>query len=168
MTPTEYRDEVSRLAKSDHSKAVELADLISDPWFRAQAFSHLARYAKPDPLRFARKAARSATQCKDDYQRSAVRAWEIAALAERGYLTEARRSLEEAVELAKTVDHVSSRAESLFLLLQAAFSISTSDAAMVAEVLEAKCVTKHWREIRARRDAKRMLAGERPPRPFFW
>ena len=109
-----------------------------------------------------------AAQCKDDYQRSAVRAWELAALAEREYLTEARRSLKEAGELAKSVDPVSSRAEARFLLLQAAFWISNSDGEMVAEVLEEACVTNHWRERRARRDAKRMLMGDMPSRQFFW
>ncbi|MEO8573941.1 MAG: hypothetical protein ABI481_08220 [Pyrinomonadaceae bacterium] len=168
MTPTEYRDEVSRLAKTDHAKALELVGRISDPWFRAQAYAHLARYAESSPLPFARKAAKCAAQCKDDYQRSAVRAWEIVALAERDYETQARRSLEEAVEIAKSVDPISSRAESLILLVQAAFAISSSDGEMVAEVLEVACVTEHWREKRARRDAKRMLTGEMPPRPFFW
>lgn len=168
MTPTKYRDEVSRLAKTDHERAVALAEKIEDPWFCAQAFSHLARYAEPSPLPFARKAAKCAGECKDDYQRSAVRAWEIVALAERGYVAQARRSLEQALELAKSVEPVSSRAEALFLLLNAAFSISKGDAAIVGEVLEQSCVTEHWRERRARRDAKRMLDGRTPPRPFFW
>ena len=168
MTPTQLRDEVSQLAKTDHPKAIEVAGHITDPWFRTQAFSHLARYAESDPLLFARRAATAAAECKDDYQRSAVRAWEIVALAERDYLSEARRSLGEAVKLAKTVEPVSSRAEALFLLLNAAFSISKSDAVVVGEILERSCVTEHWRGRRARRDAKRMLDGQTPPRPFFW
>ena len=168
MTPTQYRDKVGQLAKTDHAKAVALADEIRDPWFRSQALSHLARYAESSPLPFARKAAKSAAGCKDDYQRSAVRAWEIVALAERDCLTQARRSLEEAVELAKSVDPISSRAESLILLLQAASSISEHDAANVAEILEKACATDHWREKRARLMAKRILSGNTPPRQFFW
>ncbi len=168
MTPTQYRDQVSRLAKTDHAKAVELADKIEDPWFRAQAFSHLARYAEPSPIPFARKAAKCAVLCKDDYQRSAVRAWEIVALAEREYLSQARRSLEEALEVARTVDPVSSRAEAFILLLQAAFSISKDDGGNVADILEESCSTDHWRERRARRDARRILSSEIPPRSFYW
>ncbi len=168
MTPTKYRDEVSRLAKTDHGKAVALANKISDPWFRAQAFAHLARYAESRPLPFARKAAKFAAECKDDYQRSAVRAWEIVALAQRDYMAHARRALEEAVELARSVDPVSSRVEALVVLLHAAFSISNEDGTKVADILEQSCSTNHWREVRARRDAKRMLTGEMPPRSFFW
>src|SRR4051794_18503584 len=109
MTPTRYRDQVAQVSKTDTAKAAEIAEKISDPWFKAQAWSHIARYAGR-PLQFSRKAAKSAAQGKDDYQKSAVRAWEIAALAERGYGVQARRSLTEAVELAQTIEQASSRA----------------------------------------------------------
>src|SRR5688572_8989256 len=130
MTPTQYRDEVVQLVKTNVSKATEIAKKIDDPWFQAQAWSHLARYADK-PLPFALKAAKSAAQGRDDYQRSAVRAWEIAALAERQLISNARRSLAEAAELAASVTPVSSRAESLLLLFHAAFKISKQDAAEV-------------------------------------
>lgn len=167
MTPTRYRDQVAQLAKTDTAKGVELAEKINDPWFQAQAWSHLARHADR-PLQFSRKAAKSAGLGKDDYQRSAVRAWEVAALAERKYNVQARRSLAEAVELAASVTPVSSRAESLILLFQAAFKISKEDATRVAEILHKSCSSTHWRALRARRDAQRMLKGEMPPREFFW
>ena len=167
MTPTRYRDQVAQLAKSDAAKAIEIAEKISDPWFQAQAWSHLARYADK-PLQFSRKAAKSAAFGKDDYQRSAVRAWEIAALAERKYNVQARRSLTDAVELAVSVTPVSSRAEALLLLVQAAFKISKQDAVRVAEILQTSCSSSHWRAARARRDVASMLKGEMPPREFFW
>jgi hypothetical protein len=148
-------------------KATEVANKITDPWFQAQAWSHLARYADK-PLPFARKAAKSAANGSDDYQRSAVRAWEIAALAERKLMAHARRSLAEALELAKSVTPASSRAESLVLLVQAAFKISKQDAAEAAEVLREACTSSHWRSKRARKDVDMMLKGERPPREFFW
>jgi len=167
MTPTQYRDQVAQLAKTDVAKAAEIAERISDPWFQAQAWSHLARHADR-PLQFARKAAKSAARAKDDYQRSAVRAWEIAALAECGYNMQSRQSLIESVELAELITPVSSRAESLLLLFQAAFKISKEDAAMVAEILRNSCSSAHWRAVRARRDATRMLKDEISPREFFW
>ena len=167
MTPTKYRDQVAQLAKTDAVKATEIAKKIDDPWFQAQAWSHLTRYAS-EPLRFSRKAAKSATKGKDDYQRSAVRAWEIAALAERNYRDQARRSLAEALEFAMSVSPISSRAESLMLLFQAAFKISNQDAANVAEVLEGSCSSTHWRAKRSCRNAARMLSGEMQPREFFW
>lgn len=167
MTPTKYRDQVAQLAKTDIAKASEIAEKISDPWFQAQAWAHLVRYAD-DPLRFSLKAAKSASSGKDEYQKSAVRAWEIAALAERGYLAEARKSLAAAIELAGRVIPVSSRAEALFLLFQSAFKISKDDAMKVAQVLVALCPPTHWRSKRALRDAEQMLKSEVPPREFFW
>jgi len=167
MTPTQYRDKVAQLAKTDESKAAEIAERIPDPWFQAQAWAHVARYAA-DPRRFARKAEKAAAKTKDNYQRSAVRTWEIAALAERGYSSQARDALAEAVELARTAEPEASRAESLILLLQAAFKVSDEDAADVAVVLKSSCVSTHWRTVRARKYAAEMLNGEMRPREFFW
>ncbi len=167
MTPTRYRDQVAQLAKTNVAKAVEIAEMIQDPWFQAQAWSHLTRYAD-DPLPFSRKAAKTAIRGKDEYQRSAVRAWEIAALAERNYGLQARRSLTEAVELAVLIPQISSRAESLMLLFQAAFKLSKFDATSVADVLHSSCPPTHWRAKRARKIAANMLKGDIPPREFFW
>ena len=167
MTPTQCRDQVAKLAKTDVEKATKIAEEITDPWFRSQAWSYLARYADR-PLQFSRKAAKSAALGKDNYQRSAVRAWEIAALAERNYLIQARRGLAEAVELARAVETVSSRSEALILLFQAAFKISVTDANFVADVLRQTCMSDHWRAKRARKDAQMMLDGEVRPREFFW
>jgi hypothetical protein len=167
MTPTRYRDQVAQLAKTNSDKGIEIAKKISDPWFQAQAWSHLARYADK-PLPFARKAAKAASETKDDYQRSAVRAWEIASLAERKFHLQARRSLKEAVDLAVSVTPIGSRAESLFLLFQAAFKISKEDAATVAEALDRSCGSTHWRAERARKSAASILNGEMMPREFFW
>ena len=167
MTPTIYRDQVADLAKTDPKKGIEIVKKISDPWFQAQAWSHLARWAN-EPLRFARHATESAIKTKDDYQKSAVRAWEVVALAERGYHEQAREALKEAVELAASVTPLPSRAESLLLLFQAAFKISKDDAARVTEVLNASCAPTHWRAKRALKEAASMLSGEMPPREFFW
>src|SRR5436189_4797226 len=130
MTSTKSRDQVAILAKTEPEKGIEIAKKSVDPCFQAQAWSHLARWADK-PLRFSRHAAKSATKTKDDYQRSAVRAWEVAALAERGYHGQARGSLTEAVDLAASVTPIPSRAEALFLLFQSAFKISKDDAMKV-------------------------------------
>ncbi|MGD9587354.1 MAG: hypothetical protein AB7Q37_09065 [Pyrinomonadaceae bacterium] len=167
MTPTQYRDQVAKLARTDPRKGNEIGKKIDDPWFQAQAWSHLARWADR-PLPFARKAAKAAAETKDDYQRSAVRAWEIAALAERQLSVQARRSLREAVDVAVSVTPIGSRAESLFLLFQAAFKISAEAAATVSEAFDTSCNATHWRVVRARKEMVRMLNGEMPPREFFW
>lgn len=167
MTPTMYRDQVAKIAKTNIEKAAEIADKISDQWFAAQAWSHIARYADK-PLHFARKAAKAALATKDDYCRSAVRAWEIAALAEREYFSEARQALTESVKIAESIEQAGSKAESFLLLFQAAFKISKNDAEIVAELVERSFPSTHWREKRARKDIAKMLNGEMPPREFYW
>jgi hypothetical protein len=160
---------VATLAKSDPKKALVQACKVNEPWFRAQALSWVTRFTDGDSVAVASEAAKAAQECDDDYQRSAVRAWEVAALAERGCPREARKSLLEALALAKGVEPMSSRSEALLLLLQAAFRIGQDEAQSVYEVLKVSCpVGEHWRCKRAVRDGKRMLSGELEPRAFFW
>ena len=169
MSATLQRDHASTLAKSNPKKALDLARDISEPWFRAQALSWVARFIDGDPVAVASEAAKAARECEDDYKKSAVRAWEIAALAERDCTAEARKSLSEALALAKCVEPMSSRSEALVLLLQAAFRIGRDEAKRVYETLRSSCpVEEHWRCKRAVRDGGKMISGELEPRQFFW
>ena len=169
VSATAERDRVHGLAKTDPKEALTSARNIGEPWFRAQALAWVARFTTNDPVPIATEAARAASKCDDYYKRSAVRAWEIAALAERGYKKEARKSLVEASTLAREVLPISSRGEALMLLLQAAFRIDKVEADKVYRMLEAGCpADEHWRCKRALRDAELMISSEMPPRPFFW
>ena len=116
----------------------------------------------------ATQAAKAASECDDDYKRSSVRAWEVAALAERRFVPQARKALKEAVKLAKDVQPFSSRCEALLTLMQASVSISRDDAAAVFSDLKSACPeVEHWRCKRALRDAGKMLAGELAARVFY-
>lgn len=169
MSATVQRDHANALAKSNPKQALDEARKVIEPWFRAQALSWAARFTDGDPAAVAAEAAQAAWECEDDYKRSAVRAWEIAALAERACTARARESLIEALALGSSVEPKSSRSEALFLLLQAACRISREEAGRVYEVLKASCpVDEHWRCNRAVRDGARMISGELKPRPFFW
>jgi hypothetical protein len=169
VSATHQRDHSRTLAKSNPEKALAQARVVGEPWFRAQALSWVARFTDGDPVAVASEAANAARECEDDYQKSAVRAWEIAALAERKFTTEARQSLSEALALGKCAEPTSSRSEALLLLLQAAFGIGPEDAAKAYEVLKASCpIDEHWRCKRAVRDGGKMISGELEPRPFFW
>ena len=169
MSATHQRDHAGTLAKSNPTKALAQARKVKEPWFRAQALSWVARFTDGDPIAVASEAARAARECEDDYKKSGVRAWEIAALAERDCTMEARKSLGDALALGKCVEPMSSRSEALFLLLQAAFRISRDEAMRVYEVLRASCpVDDHWRCKRAVRDGGKMISGELEPRRFFW
>jgi len=129
----------------------------------------VARFTDGDPVAVASEAAKAARECGDDYKKSAVWAWEIAALAERNCMKEARKSLSGALELGKGVEPMSSRSEALFLLVQAALRIGRDEAERAYEILRASCpVDEHWRCKRAVRDGGKMISGELKPRPFFW
>ena len=169
MSATLQRDQASQLAKTDPKKALEKARQVSEPWFRAQALSWVARFTDGDPIAIAVQAAKAASECDDDYKRSAVRAWEVAALAERDLLPQAGKALKAAVKLAKNVQPLSSRSEALFILMQAAVSIGRDEAVAVFEDLKSACPEGgHWRCKRAVRDAEKMLTGELAARPFYW
>jgi hypothetical protein len=169
VSATLQRNHAQSIAKSNPAKALDLARKVSEPWYRAQALAWVARFTDGDAVAVALEACKAARQCEDDYKKSAVRAWEIAALAERGCIAEARKSLSEALALAGRVDPISSRSEGLLLLLQAAFRVGRDEAEKVYEILTASCrVEEHWRCKRAARDAGKMISGELEPRPFFW
>lgn len=169
MTPTQQRDQAAKLAKTDVRKALSTARSVSDPWFRAQAFSWVARFADEAPEPIAAQAADAASECDDDYKKSSVRAWEIAALAERKSLQGAQKALQEAVATAKRVQPSASRSEALLLLMQAALIISHETAMDVnAELTHCCPVGDHWRCKRAAKRASEMLEGKLAPRKFFW
>ena len=153
----------------DYREALQRAQRISDPWFRSQALAWVARYADGDAIKVARQAAKTANECEDEYKRTAVRAWAIAALAERSFFEEARKELRAALSQSRAVIPLSSRAEALMLLLHAALRIGVEDARHVADQLKNSCgQDSHWRCKRAVRDAGKLIYGEGEPRPFFW
>jgi hypothetical protein len=168
VNATLLRDQACAVAKQDCRKALAKARIIPDPWFRAQALACVARYTKDDPIAIAKQAAKAASECEDDYKKTAVRAWEIAALAERQHFAAARKSLTAALQQSRDVFPLSSRAEALMLLLAAAFRVTDSDACRVVEVMKESCGSdSHWRCKRAIRDACKMLQHQLAPRAFF-
>ena len=169
MSSTLQRDQASGLAKTNPNKALDIARKVSEPWYRAQALSWVARFTDADPVSIAREASKAASVCDDSYKQSAVRSWEVAALAERGFTSEAKKALKETLNVAITVQPISSRSEALFHLFQAAFAISDAEAAKVHSILIETCPAgEHWRCKRAIRDAAQMISGELQPRKFFW
>jgi hypothetical protein len=168
MSATLQRDQACALAKSHPKQALAKAKSVSEPWFRAQALSWVARFTDSDPVAVAKLAAKAASECEDDYKRSAVRAWEVAALAERDLPEPAERALKAAVAVAEKVQLASSRSEALLSLFQAAFALGRHRAEWVRERLDATCPeSEHWRCKRARKEAGQMLEGESQPRAFF-
>ncbi|MEO7676559.1 MAG: hypothetical protein ABIV39_07350, partial [Verrucomicrobiota bacterium] len=73
MSATLQRDQAFALAKRDPQKALRKAIAIPDPWFKAQALSCVARFTDDDPIKAAPQAAKAASECTDDYKKTAVR-----------------------------------------------------------------------------------------------
>lgn len=93
-SPTEQRDEAISLVKRESTEALQGARAVSEAWSRAQALSWVARFTNGDVVAIAAEAALAAAEGHDTYSQCAVRAWDIAALAERGHRAQARASLD--------------------------------------------------------------------------
>jgi len=112
-------------------------------------------------IKIANEAARAATLCDDSYKQVAVRAWEIAALAERDKKVEARNALNSALTQSKLISPNSSRAEALTLLLHSSTRIGPKETRLVSdEILAASGGDFHWRCVRAIVDAASILAKQ--------
>ena len=169
MSESTERDRVSTLAKTNSQAALAAARTIKDPWFRSQALSWVARFSDSNPIEIAEEAAKAAEECDDAYKRSSLRSWGIAALGERGLSNEAREVLRKSLETAQDAQPASSRAEAIFLLLQAAAKVSSDDARRVYEALKSSIgAEQHWRCKRALRDGLEIVEGRQQARPFFW
>jgi hypothetical protein len=169
MSATLQRDQAAHLAKTFPDKALTKARDIKDPWFRAQALAWVARYSPDKAVAIARDAARAANACNDGYKQTAVRAWEIAALAETGNSKEATKAWNDALVKSRETVPLSSRAEALMLIAQGAASISAKQRVQTCDELSAACsADAHWRCKRATKDANALKQGTLQPRPFFW
>ncbi|MCP4888796.1 MAG: hypothetical protein GY904_19555 [Planctomycetaceae bacterium] len=163
MNATKQRDAVAQQAKADSRAALKAAREITDPWYRAQALAHVLRYCEDHPIPIANEAADSAACCPDPYKRTAVRAWEIAALAERSERDEANTRLKAVMKRIAEVTPSSSRSEALLLLLHASSRISGDAATTVAEaIVRTSNADSHWRCQRAVVDAIGVLHYIRP------
>lgn len=198
MSSTKQRDLVASLAKTDSQRALQKARKISDPWFRAQALAYVARYCDQAPISIADQAAKAAEACVDTYQQCAVRAWEIAALAERSHSKSAASRLKAVLSKVRQIEPPSSRSEALTLLINAAAYINSDAVETVAKlVVRVTDCHSHWLCDRAAVNAigilyrfnpksaahlsqsvsnaklrskcdKIIAAGGSSPRSFFW
>ena len=170
MTDTHLRDKVSKLAQTNIKDAYILTKKIKQPWFKAQALSYVVRYSNnADVLKVSNEARKTAYECDDNYKKSAVRAWEIVALAECGFKKESTKALNESVELASKIEPLSSRCESLFQLFQASCHLDMKVAEKLYERMQTLCpIEEHWRAKRAIKSANEILEGKTIAREYFW
>ena len=150
MSATSDRDRAANLAIAKNRQALSQALGIGDAWFACQALAWVLRYAPEKQIaRIVSNIDHRAATCRDDYQRAAVRAWEIRALAERGLTREANRVLSEATIVARGTTPAPSRSEALFLLFQAAYPLGNRTVSPLARMLaETWLVQPNWRSER--------------------
>lgn len=161
MNPsTELRDRAFLLAEANARSALAIARSVPDPWFRAQALAAVARWIDEFSVGIiAAESLAAAEACADDYQRAAVSAWPIRALAERGCLREANEALAAARQRALLAEPAGSRAEALMSLLEGGWLLGASNRRqLVSDLLELQAASGHWRAARALVDALGMLA----------
>jgi hypothetical protein len=155
VSDSTLRDHATRLAQTDSTAAEEAAARIGNPWYRAQAYAWVARYAADDQLiRLARESMDSAGSCDDPYQQAAASAWVVRALLERGRRDEALQMLEIGLHAVPRISSPARRSEALFLLYQAAFAASEEiRRSLLFALAETHDGSDHWRVARNFRDA---------------
>ena len=160
------RMRAQQLTAVDPAAALTVARRISDPWYRCQALTSIARTAPDkDSAQAFREARAAAAEASDDYRRTAVLAGTIAAAHARGERALAHRILQEALGRIPRVEPANSRAYALHRIWEAAFAC---DEQMRHEVID--CALAHcdpnrgWRTERLYRDMVEMLAWDRPDR----
>ncbi len=155
-------DLASNLSKTNHRKALEAAAAISDPYSRCQALAWVARYAPDDEtaVRLAKESTRAAESASEPYQSAAAAAWPVRALLERGRQREAEAILRQAVARSKRIANPASRADALFLLVQAGWhSKGKSWPEALSALLAAATTAPHQKPSALLRDLALMLAG---------
>lgn len=163
-SPTQQRDKASRLARTDSVEALLLARAITDPWYRCQTLSTVARFAPDQRVRpIAEEAACASRECKDGYQRVAVMAWPVRALIERSRNDEAMTFVGEALEAASHIEHHVCRLDGLHLLWQAVFPLGPAARDRAQSALLAACTSANsWRAGRCMLDMAEVLASDEP------
>src|SRR5437016_2726347 len=132
-SPTQQRDEASRIAPTDASRALTIAREIKDPWFRCQALAHAAVFLPPPSrLGVIDEAFESAAELEDLNRAVTVSSWPLKALALSG---ETSRVQSEGTRLLASISKEPSpvrRADALRFLLGATASSQQPVAAQIA------------------------------------
>lgn len=164
-THTAQRDEAFDLAPHDLVNAAKVADIITHPWFQAQAYAAVARFAPGDALvvEYAAKAVRAAKRGDDAYQIAGSASWALRALVDRGLTEQALGLLRELLAIASTEVLAASRAEAYMHLFLAAFPLQGAARSVVVEaLLQLEQTAPGWRSSRALRICCEALVREDP------
>src|SRR6266542_3303577 len=140
-SPTQQRDEASRIASTDASRSLAIAREIKDPWFRCQALATAAVFLPPpSSLQVIDEAFESANELQDLNRAVTVSSWPLKALA---LSRDSSRVQSEGTRLLDAISKEPSpvrRAGALRFLLGATASTQQPVAAQIAASLGAACL----------------------------
>lgn len=164
MAAVEGRSEVSRIAPTDPAKALALARVIPDAWYRAQALSCVAEYTVgADIPGIIGEAVAAAYACRDAYNIVAVMSWPLRAAPKRGRRSLAQRELERVLLLAPEVEPRASRAFALQCLWGGCHAADEEFAEPFWQAIHALCnPDHHWREARLFRHIAEIKEARHP------
>jgi hypothetical protein len=139
MSATSQRDHACGVAKTDPDRALRLARVIEDPWFRCQALAWAARFgAERRVVPVAREALAAAQGSEDAFRRVAATAWPIRALLERDQSPAALEALAAGIAESRTISNATNRLDALLLLWEAVWPAGREvHRRMLAEALAA-------------------------------
>lgn len=164
MSAVHERGHVFNLAGPHPEKALILARSVSEPWYRAQSLAFVAWRLPEHCIRVAKEAAIAAETCISLFEQSAVRVWEIEALARCGFASEAIQSLRSSVETALRIETDSGRSESLLRLLESSCRFEARVFERLYDQLVASCdPNEHWRCKMNLKHAKNLKNGNLSP-----
>ena len=148
----------------DPQKALILARLVNEPWYRAQSLAFVAWRLPEQCIEISKEAAIAAESSESLFEQSAVRVWEIEALARCGYSSEAIQSLESSVETAVRIELDSGRSESFLRLLESSHRFGARVFDRLYDRLVASCdPNQHWRCSMNVKRARKLKNGEYHP-----
>jgi hypothetical protein len=150
MASVHGRTEVDRIAPTDPARALALAHAIPDAWYRAQALSRIAEYARESSVgSIAGQAIGAAYDCSDAYNTVAVMSWPLRAAWNRGRHAYARNELDRVLRLAPDVEPLASRISALDCLWRGCHAANETFAEPVWQaILALYHPDHHWRAAR--------------------
>lgn len=158
--PLDPRAKTWEMAKTDTVEAARFASTISDDWYRCQALAMVAWHtsAKPTFRRLAKEALKAAKKLPNPNRRVACSAWIIRAIARRGN-GELEELVQECLKDILKEENPVRRADALFLLYEAVFSIETLRATVFESLWTSIAEMKSWKKGRLLSDLALVVTG---------
>lgn len=159
MLHLDPRIRVWSVAQSDTTEASRLAEAIADDWYRSQALAMVAWHTKSKPafLRLVKEALNAAKRLPNPNRRVSCSAWIIRAIAKRGSI-DLSEIIQDCLLDIESEENPVRRADALFLIYQAVFSIDSLREIVLADLLRSIDEMNSWKKNRLISDLALIIA----------